>query len=174
MCMLHRLSHHWRAPADTIVLTELYHRRYSSSPSNGASPSTPRSYSNLDNSVPYRPGHIIPRYDPYAPARPATHSPVASSSVALPPGQQPSMPTIRFKYSPFFKIERLASTVVECPGELSIITIEFIVSGSQIQQSQRLRWIVVRSHLLSPCRVTSWLSLTAAGELRSAVRCMTQ
>ncbi|KAI0801178.1 PINIT domain-containing protein [Fomes fomentarius] len=88
---------------------------YSSSPSNGASPSTPRSYSNLDNSVPYRPGHIIPRYDPYAPARPATHSPVASSSVALPPGQQPPMPTIRFKYSPFFKIERLASTVVECP-----------------------------------------------------------
>lgn len=57
----------------------------------------------------------IPRYDPYAPPRrPAQPASVASSSAA--PAPQPSIPVIRFKFSPFFKVERIVSSVVECPG----------------------------------------------------------
>ncbi|KAI0735084.1 PINIT domain-containing protein [Earliella scabrosa] len=84
---------------------------YSAS-SNGNVPSTARSYPNLDEAVPYRPGQALPRYDPYAPARQASAS---TSSFSVPPAQQPPMPIIRFKYSPFFKVERLASSIAECP-----------------------------------------------------------
>ncbi|PIL31883.1 transcription factor [Ganoderma sinense ZZ0214-1] len=59
----------------------------------------------------------IPRYDPYAPPRqPAS---VASSSAA--PAPQPSIPVIRFKPSPFFKVERIVSSVVECPESTSSV-----------------------------------------------------
>lgn len=54
----------------------------------------------------------IPRYDPYAPPRrPA--APAASTSAA-PPG-----PSILFKPSPFFRVERAVSSIVECPESTS-------------------------------------------------------
>ncbi|KAI0825049.1 PINIT domain-containing protein [Trametes gibbosa] len=60
----------------------------------------------------------IPRYDPYAPPRrpPAPAPTVASSSTAPAP---PPPPSIRFKYSPFFKVDRLISSIVECPESTS-------------------------------------------------------
>ncbi|KAI0698443.1 PINIT domain-containing protein [Cerioporus squamosus] len=77
-------------------------------------PPPPRSYQPMDPSVPYTPGRLIPRYDPYAPPRRPTQStPAASSSTsAAPPAP---MPLIRFKFSPFFKVDSLVSKVVECP-----------------------------------------------------------
>ncbi|GJE87674.1 E3 SUMO-protein ligase [Phanerochaete sordida] len=56
----------------------------------------------------------LPAYDPYAaprrPAAPAT-TPAASSSSAA--------PTIQFKHSPFFRIDRIVSSIVECPESSS-------------------------------------------------------
>ncbi|KAI9065812.1 hypothetical protein FKP32DRAFT_1646795 [Trametes sanguinea] len=61
---------------------------------------------------------VIPRYDPYAPPRraPAAAPAAASSSTAPAPAPAPS---IRFKYSPFFRVERLVSPIVECPESTS-------------------------------------------------------
>ncbi|KAH9898315.1 PINIT domain-containing protein [Cubamyces lactineus] len=65
--------------------------------------------------VAYQPGssssNTIPRYDPYAPPRrPAVPAPPANPAVPA----APSAPAIRFKYSPFFRIERLVSPIAEC------------------------------------------------------------
>ncbi|KAI8990516.1 PINIT domain-containing protein [Trametes punicea] len=60
----------------------------------------------------------IPRYDPYGPPRrPAAPAPPAASSPSVP--AQPLAPSIRFKYSPFFRVERLVSPIVECPESTS-------------------------------------------------------
>ncbi|KZT72828.1 hypothetical protein DAEQUDRAFT_743461 [Daedalea quercina L-15889] len=56
----------------------------------------------------------IPRYDPYAPPRrPAVPPPPTPASAAPPP------PNIRFKFSPFFRVERAVSAIVECPESTS-------------------------------------------------------
>lgn len=63
----------------------------------------------------------IARYDPYATARrpAAVPTPAAAFSAAIPaPAPQPG---IQFRYSPFFKVERLISAIVECPGMFSIL-----------------------------------------------------
>ncbi|OSD03150.1 hypothetical protein PYCCODRAFT_1434570 [Trametes coccinea BRFM310] len=61
---------------------------------------------------------VIPRYDPYAPPRrAAAAAPVPSSSPTVP--APPPAPSIRFKYSPFFRVERLVSPIVECPESTS-------------------------------------------------------
>ncbi|RPD55819.1 hypothetical protein L227DRAFT_532655 [Lentinus tigrinus ALCF2SS1-6] len=79
-----------------------------------AEPPPPRSYQPIDPAVPYSPGYLIPRYNPYAPPRRPTQStPAASSSSSAAPSAP--MPLIRFKYSPFFKADSLVSKVVECP-----------------------------------------------------------
>ncbi|KAH8100657.1 PINIT domain-containing protein [Cristinia sonorae] len=54
----------------------------------------------------------IPRYDPYTAAAP--------QRPAMPPNPRPAAststnPTIRFKPSPFFRVEKLVSSVAECP-----------------------------------------------------------
>ncbi|KAJ3538088.1 hypothetical protein NM688_g6572 [Phlebia brevispora] len=61
----------------------------------------------------YRPPtSSIPRYDPYAPPRrPAPPTAGTSSGSAH--------SNIQFKYSPFFKVEKLVSTVIECPESTS-------------------------------------------------------
>ncbi|KAI0375084.1 hypothetical protein BV20DRAFT_960150 [Pilatotrama ljubarskyi] len=63
----------------------------------------------------------IPRYDPYAPPRrPAVPAPApapATASSSVPPPAPP--PGIRFKYSPFFRVERVLSPIVECPESTS-------------------------------------------------------
>ena len=81
-------------------------------------------------------GSAIPRYDPYARPRIAQPAPAASSSAA--PVPQPPMPTIRFKYSPFFKMERLVSTVVECPGAWQVRSC--CDGGAHPSQSRPARW----------------------------------
>ncbi|KAI0669812.1 PINIT domain-containing protein [Trametes maxima] len=60
----------------------------------------------------------IPPFDPYAPARPAVRAHHATPSSVAPPTPVAS-PTIRFKYSPFFRVERLVSPIVECPESTS-------------------------------------------------------
>ncbi|KAI0778270.1 PINIT domain-containing protein [Trametes elegans] len=59
----------------------------------------------------------IPRYDPYAPPRRPTAPASAAASPSAPPA--PPAPSIRFKYSPFFRVERLVSSIVECPESAS-------------------------------------------------------
>ncbi|KZT37429.1 hypothetical protein SISSUDRAFT_1048528 [Sistotremastrum suecicum HHB10207 ss-3] len=49
----------------------------------------------------------LPRYDPYAPPKPMPSN--------GPPSALPKLPSIRFKPSPFIRIEQSVSTVVECP-----------------------------------------------------------
>ncbi|KAF8230622.1 hypothetical protein L208DRAFT_1362781 [Tricholoma matsutake] len=69
------------------------------------------------NTAPYLPGvagsSAIARYDPYAPPRKASHSAIASTSAGLKPTG------IRFKESPFFRVEGLVSSVTECPESTS-------------------------------------------------------
>ncbi|KAI0651937.1 PINIT domain-containing protein [Trametes meyenii] len=60
----------------------------------------------------------IPPYDPYAPPRPAVRAPIGTPS-SVPPPAPVAAPTIRFKYSPFFRVERLISPIVECPESTS-------------------------------------------------------
>ncbi|EJF66776.1 PINIT domain-containing protein [Dichomitus squalens] len=60
----------------------------------------------------------IPRYDPYAPPRRPTQPASVTPTSTVPVPQQP-MPVIRFKYSPFFRMERIVSAVVECPESTS-------------------------------------------------------
>jgi E3 SUMO-protein ligase PIAS1 len=84
----------------------------------------------MANPTPYLPGvpssSAIARYDPYAPPRKATHSAVPSTSMgSKPTGVYRSVlhhsPThhslgIRFKESPFFRMEGAVSSIIECPG----------------------------------------------------------
>ncbi|KAI6047681.1 PINIT domain-containing protein [Pisolithus marmoratus] len=56
--------------------------------------------------------HQMGRYDPYAPPR-VPQPPVGASSSSV------SKPVINFKSSPFFRIERPISAVVECPESTS-------------------------------------------------------
>lgn len=58
---------------------------------------------------------VLPRYDPYAPPRRPAAPPAASTPS---PAIQKST-TIRFKESPFFHIEQMLSSVVECPESAS-------------------------------------------------------
>ncbi|KAH9944306.1 PINIT domain-containing protein [Epithele typhae] len=72
-------------------------------------------------SVPYQSGASqagSSRYDPWTRRVPPA-APVASSSSTSAPPPLPPMPSIRFKYSPFFKVERLVSGVAECPESAS-------------------------------------------------------
>ena len=112
------MHHHYFATMiekETLLTSLLrsYHYQPPSASYTSSFPATPVS------SAPYNSGttlsSAIPRYDPYAPPRRPTQpaAPVASSSAHVP---QPPVPAIRFKYSPFFKAERLVSTVIECPG----------------------------------------------------------
>ncbi|GBE78006.1 PINIT domain-containing protein [Sparassis latifolia] len=57
----------------------------------------------------------LPRYDPYAPARIPTATHPSTSTV------HPPTPSIRFKPSPFFRVERAVSSVVECPESTSAL-----------------------------------------------------
>ncbi|CAL1695654.1 unnamed protein product [Somion occarium] len=75
----------------------------------------------------------LPRYDPYAPPRrppvPATPAAAAGS------------PSIRFKTSPFFRVERAISNVVECPESSSQMdrksqTLTFIMNNDLLQKLQ--------------------------------------
>ena len=113
-------------PSATVALTRDHlSRYYSTYRANGDSscahthsfaPSAPTAaYQSGSSSL----SSAIPRYDPYAPPRrPTQPASVVSSSAA--PASQPSIPAIRFKFSPFFKVERIVSSVVECPGASSV------------------------------------------------------
>ncbi|PSS37690.1 hypothetical protein PHLCEN_2v514 [Hermanssonia centrifuga] len=57
----------------------------------------------------------IPHYDPYAPPR----KPVVPPAPTVP--STSSSPGIQFKHSPFFRIERAVSSVIECPESTSQI-----------------------------------------------------
>ncbi|PAV21924.1 miz zinc finger [Pyrrhoderma noxium] len=58
----------------------------------------------------------IPRYDPYAPPRrPNINTPSAASTPDPPKTNISISVPIKFKSSPFYKVEQAASTVVECP-----------------------------------------------------------
>ncbi|CCL99022.1 uncharacterized protein FIBRA_01031 [Fibroporia radiculosa] len=97
-------------------------RRYSPARSNAdysySSSSSHNAYSSsVSGSHGYQAGAssssgAIPRYDPYAPPR----RPAAPSA---PAPAVPQAPSIRFKSSPFFHIERAVSGVVECPESTS-------------------------------------------------------
>ncbi|OBZ79736.1 E3 SUMO-protein ligase pli1 [Grifola frondosa] len=56
----------------------------------------------------------LPRYDPYATARRPTVPSTSSPTIAPTPNTG-----IRFKQSPFFRVERAVSSVVECPESMS-------------------------------------------------------
>ncbi len=110
-------------PSATVALTRDHLSRYygASYRANGDSSYThSHSFAPPAPTTAYQSGSsslsgTIPRYDPYAPPRrPTQPASVPSSSTA--PISQPSIPAIRFKYSPFFKMERIVSSVIECPG----------------------------------------------------------
>ncbi|KAI0756915.1 PINIT domain-containing protein [Daedaleopsis nitida] len=101
---------------------------------NGGSPSTSRGYPSIENNAPYLPGRSQPRYDPYVPhpvPLPSSHT----SGVNPPaPAELPPLPMIRFKFSPFFKSDRLVSSVVECPESTTSTdrrsqSLSFVMSG---------------------------------------------
>ncbi|KAI0963662.1 hypothetical protein AcW1_000679 [Taiwanofungus camphoratus] len=74
----------------------------------------------------------IPRYDPYAPPRRPTAPPTSTSSVPVAPSSN-----IRFKPSPFFRIERAVSSVVECPESTSAMdrrqqTLQFTINNDMV------------------------------------------
>ncbi|KAI0639487.1 PINIT domain-containing protein [Trametes polyzona] len=82
------------------------------------------SYAPPPPTVAYQPSasssSTIPRYDPYAPPR----RPAPPAAAPLPPAPVPAPPpppSIRFKYSPFFRVERIVSSIVECPESTSSI-----------------------------------------------------
>ncbi|KAJ3563440.1 hypothetical protein NP233_g8938 [Leucocoprinus birnbaumii] len=75
----------------------------------------------------------LPRYDPYAPPRRPPVPPAASTS--SPTVQKPA--AIRFKESPFFRVEQILSSVVECPESTSSTdrrqqTVTFTLSADQV------------------------------------------
>ncbi len=88
----------------------------------------------------------VARYDPYATARrpAAAPAPAAASSAAIPPPAP--QPGIQFRYSPFFKVERLISAIVECPGMFSSFMYGLLLKA--VGQSPQVLWTVG----LSPCR----------------------
>lgn len=100
--------------------------RYYAPRANGESSS---SYSHQHNYAPPAPAAVayqpansssapIARYDPYTAAR----RPAAVPAPAVAPIPAPApQPGIQFRYSPFFKVERLISAIVECPGMFSVI-----------------------------------------------------
>ncbi|EPT03854.1 hypothetical protein FOMPIDRAFT_1046334 [Fomitopsis schrenkii] len=56
----------------------------------------------------------IPRYDPYAPPRRPNVPPSTTPAAAA-----PAPPSIKFKHSPFFRVEKAVSAVMECPESTS-------------------------------------------------------
>ncbi|OCH96086.1 hypothetical protein OBBRIDRAFT_787540 [Obba rivulosa] len=76
----------------------------------------------------------IPRYDPYAPPRrPNLPTTTSQSTAAAAP------PSIRFKASPFFRVERALSPVAECPESTSSVdrrqqTLMFSLSNDVVQK----------------------------------------
>ncbi|KAL1951848.1 hypothetical protein VTO73DRAFT_997 [Trametes versicolor] len=109
------------------IMQRVRHSGYYAPRANGESSS---SYSHQHNYAPPAPAAVayqpatsssapIARYDPYATARrpAAVPAPAAAFSAAIPaPAPQPG---IQFRYSPFFKVERLISAIVECPESTS-------------------------------------------------------
>ncbi|KAI0361523.1 hypothetical protein OH77DRAFT_1585612 [Trametes cingulata] len=100
-------------------------RRYAPRTNGESSYSThPHAYAPPPPTVAYQPAgsssSTIPRYDHYAPARrPAVPAPAPAPAAApssVPPAPPPG---IRFKYSPFFRIERVITPVVDCPESTS-------------------------------------------------------
>ena len=89
-------------------------------------------------SVVYKPGYLQQRYDPYSTALPDA-SPQAAQR---PPSHQTPMPVIRFKYSPFFRIDKIVTAVIPCPGKLKTANVPTL---SHSPQNQRLLWIAARS-----------------------------
>ncbi|KDQ63528.1 hypothetical protein JAAARDRAFT_29547 [Jaapia argillacea MUCL 33604] len=90
-----------KMPADGTSYTAaaVAHNPYASSSS-----SRPNGYHPVPGAIPGSVG----RYDPYAPPRKPSGPPAS----ALPP---PPKPTIRFKPSPFFRIDQAVSPIIECP-----------------------------------------------------------
>ncbi|KXN90079.1 E3 SUMO-protein ligase pli1 [Leucoagaricus sp. SymC.cos] len=77
----------------------------------------------------------LPRYDPYAPPRRPIVPPAPSSSSSV--YQKP--PAIRFKESPFFRIDQVISNIVECPESASSTDrrqqqVSFTLSADQIDK----------------------------------------
>ncbi|EPQ60617.1 hypothetical protein GLOTRDRAFT_68408 [Gloeophyllum trabeum ATCC 11539] len=98
----------------------------------------------------------LPRYDPYAPPRRPLPSSVATSSAAT-----PAKSTIRFKHSPFFRIDEPVSSVVECPesagsmdrrqGNLSFsLTLDQIRKLQSTNPKYQLRLFCTSSSFYSP------------------------
>ncbi|KAF5355712.1 hypothetical protein D9756_003722 [Leucocoprinus leucothites] len=107
-------------PASNPAIHSLYHAN------NLVKPSYQASASNTS---------ALPRYDPYAPPRRPTVPLAANTSSSA--FQKPQ--AIRFKESPFFHIEQILSTVVECPESASSTDrrqqhVNFTLSAEQISK----------------------------------------
>ena len=116
-----------------------------------AGPATAQTSHSLGvNAKPY--GHLnaaagsssIGRYDPYAPPR----RPVPSTSTASTSSTTPSkcyknaiarmlkgIAAIRFKSSPFIRVERAVSAVVECPGMIPLVQMSRLITDREFTES---------------------------------------
>ncbi|EMD42118.1 hypothetical protein CERSUDRAFT_110664 [Gelatoporia subvermispora B] len=95
-------------------------------------PSGSSNYSHINNAG--SSSEHIPRYNPYAPPRRPT---VPSTTSQAAPAAAP--PSIRFKASPFFRVDRAVSSVVECPESGSAVdrrqqTLMFTLSNDALQK----------------------------------------
>jgi len=102
----------------------------------------------------------IARFDPYAaprrPALPANHAQAAPSAS--------STPNIRFKPSPFFRVERAVSNIVECPESSNQMdrrqqSVSFAVNADLIQ---KLALQSPKYQLRLYCTSSSYYTLTPA------------
>ncbi|KAF8577886.1 hypothetical protein K439DRAFT_1654979 [Ramaria rubella] len=102
----------------------------------------------LENGLPYPPpagaGPSHLRYDPYAPPRkaaPAATTATATTATAAPSSSSLGKSSIRFKTSPFYRVEHPVSAVVECPESTSAMdrrsqSLSFTLTGEQIGKLQ--------------------------------------
>ncbi|PCH33703.1 hypothetical protein WOLCODRAFT_135275 [Wolfiporia cocos MD-104 SS10] len=97
----------------------------------------------------------LPRYDPYAPPRRA--APSATSTPA-------PTPNIRFQPSPFFKVDRLVSGIVECPESTGSLdrrqqTLTFTITNDILN---KLNSTSQKYQLRLYCTSSSYYSSTSA------------